>query len=247
MRGSCCRKSYFCKASVNGCSFGNVRYQYVTIPPRTNALKINLANLGSLSPITWYSDDITLKIQKKGCSDSCAEALVYNAETLDVSMSEVDFVFDEKFLALCRGRYEGIITIGCYELACRLDFSIGQNICVDSIEPTFDSDPDARTEPDPDCCNETEDTVSTQSCGEHSVCGDSIGCPVEEIDVSLSISQKELDAIDAWIAANGGSCAPNEELEVQCDPGLDECEQLDCSPIPLSVTRKGVIEKDGVA
>lgn len=243
-RGCCPTTSRFLNNEVNGCAPGNVRYQYIDVPPLASGLTFSLANLGSTNPIVWYSTDVTLTIQKKGCKTSCDDALVYEADTIDMDNYLVTFLFDEKFYELCRGRYEGIITIGCNELSCRLDFKRGQRLCVSDVEVQALPDIDATAYPDPDCCDDVCPDEPNTECVDfrkrHSICGDSVPCAPEEIKIDWQISDKELTGIQEWMAGRESCADGDTDAQGRClYDGTEPCESMDLTCEHIEIIKQG--------
>ena len=75
---------------------------------------------------------------------------------------KLTFAFDQKVWNLRRGRYEGVIMLGCEEIDCRIDFLCDSRICF--AEPTVtERAPDGKFSPhcEPECCS-----VISQCCGQ---------------------------------------------------------------------------------
>lgn len=187
----------------------NTRYKHMSMPPMVQGLSLNINSMGG-QDVAWYSEDVNLTIRKRGCTTDCAEELNYCSSVREAN--KVYFIFDEKYYGLCRGRYEGIVTIGCYELPCRLDFRIGQQLCFDDVH-ILSSDKEefimsAADLPDPNCCETCEqpkpcgcfDATQQQHLG-----GNSISSPPEELlsNECLVMAQCELDKLNAWM---NGQC-----------------------------------------
>lgn len=205
---SCCNNSRFLSSGAN--TLGNVRYKYIDMPPLATGISLSLVKLGSKHNMVWYSDDIKITIQKKGCASDCEKALEYTATEINQDTKVATFAFDEEFFKLCRGRYEAIVTIGCYDLVCRLDFSIGQSICIGDADISFTEETDGSEYTDPNCCNICEKPKPCpcrSNLNSHNICGDSLdSCAPMNIEIDLLISDKEHEALDAWIAEKDGSC-----------------------------------------
>lgn len=249
-RGGYGNSRFLNNANDIGCNMGNIRYKYVEMPPLATGINLNLENLGSSAAIVWYTDEVTLTIRKKGCgskqqSSECGENggdLVYDADTIDMDNAQVGFLFDDEFWKLCRGRYEAIITVGCNELSCRLDFCIGQKICVDDIEVSSISEIDARSYPSPDCCEE-DCEAPPKGCitQRHNVCGDSIPCCPEKVEIDYRVSDKEVAGIEAWMAERNGSCRPEPDARTRCEfQGDGICDSMELTCEDLSLVKKGV-------
>ena len=192
----------------------STRYKYLTLPPLTKGLKLDIVSLNTSYGVVWYSYDVTIAISKKGCTSDCETVLTYDA-TL-INDNSVTFVFDQKFMELCKGRYEGTISIGCNELPCKLDLTIGQQLCfgmptaeqsleVDGITPVID----ALDIKDPSCCVKCE---QPKPCGcrdnnkQHAVCSNSFPCTPQELDISFAAAEEQLAKLDEWLASMDGEC-----------------------------------------
>ena len=145
----CCPENYAPRKA-------NVEYKYIHLHQLAQGIKIPVESLGEYPPL-WYSDNITLTIRRKGVSKDCEE-VVYYAHARD--NHTLHFLFDKRFQALCRGRYEGIVSVDCYDIPCRLDFNIGQNLCLanDITVYAHEIEPIETLEcyPNPDCCDVCE-------------------------------------------------------------------------------------------
>lgn len=217
---SCCSKSRLNYNSAKGKN-RNVRYKYITVPPLTKGLKLDISSLNTTYGVVWYSYDVTLTVKKKGCSDSCDTSLVYSADV--INDNSVSFIFDEEFLKLCRGRYEGLISIGCETINCRLDFHVGQYLCISNIKPEQQTAQDGVTPivdaldiANPNCCVKCE---QEKPCGcfdatqQNSMCGSSISCPPEEIKLDVKIPDEECDSLQDWLDGNERTCVPDENFQ----------------------------------
>lgn len=192
----------------------NVRYKYVTVPPLTKGIKLDIISLNSPYGPVWYSHDVTLTIKKKGCVDDCYSALTYTAAT--ISDNNISFVFDEEFLSLCRGRYEGIVCIGCETLNCRIDFHVGQYLCIGKASPEQKLAQDGVTPitdaldiVNPNCCLKCE---KEKPCGcfdatkQDTMCGNSLSCDPIKLETNYNLAIAKIDELDAWLAEKNGDC-----------------------------------------
>lgn len=214
-----------CSSSANNFSYGRVhsgegsayqnarrknstRYKYLRLPPLTKGLKIDIVSLNTNYGVVWYSHEVTIAITKKGCASDCETALTYAAVL--ITDNNVSFVFDRAFMELCKGRYEGTISIGCNELPCKLDLTIGQQLCfgtpiaeqsvaTDGVTPIVD----ALDITDPSCCTKC-DTVKPCGCydatQQNTMCGNSLPCTPEEIEFDFTVAEDKIAKLDEWLA-----------------------------------------------
>lgn len=184
----------------SGCNFGNVRYIYTTLPPLSTGMNLKVSSLSG-SSVVWYSDDVSVRFQKRGCGSSCQEAIEYKSSAVDRATSLVTFTFDDRFLNLCRGRYEAIFTVGCYELPCRLDFKIGQTLCVEDVDVSFIDTVNADDYQDPSCCENECAPKDCTPCKNESITSEPERC----ITIDYSLSDKEQTLFDNFVARASGN------------------------------------------
>ena len=173
-----------CETKERSSENKNIRYKRVKISQITRGIKFDITSMDS--SVIWYEDKVSLCIRQRGCSDD--KGITY--ECYGIQDNTAYFLFDQKFYELCRGRYEGIVTVGCKELICRLDFNIGQNLCFDNVDKIPYKDIDPKMAKDPDCCEKCEEP---KPCG----CFDaskqtSMGCSSDE-KIEIQLELKDCD------------------------------------------------------